>query len=92
MTIEGDKIRIQFDHVGSGLVALDDRPLSWFTIAGQNRTFYKAKAEISGDSVLVWSDRVRQPIAVRLGWYQLATPNLGNKEGLPASPFRTDRW
>jgi sialate O-acetylesterase len=92
MTVEGNKIRIQFDNLGSGLIALDDRSLSWFTIAGQDRTFYKAKAEISGDSVLVWSDRVSQPVAVRLGWHQLATPNLGNKEGLPASPFRTDRW
>jgi sialate O-acetylesterase len=92
MAIEGNKIRIRFDHVGSGLIALDDRPLSWFTIADQNRTFYKAKAEINGDTVLVWSEKVTQPVAVRLGWHQLATPNLGNKEGLPASPFRTDRW
>ena len=92
MSFEGNKIRIQFDYVGSGLISLDDQPLSWFTIAGSDRTFYKARAEISGDSVLVWSERVFEPVAVRLGWHQLATPNLGNKEGLPASPFRTDRW
>ena len=92
LSVEGNKIRIQFAHVGSGLISLDDRPLSWFAIAGQDRTFYKARAEISGDSVLVWSEKVSGPVAVRFGWHQLATPNLGNKEGLPASPFRTDRW
>jgi sialate O-acetylesterase len=92
MDVEESKIRIRFDHVGSGLIALDDRSLSWFSIAGQDRTFYKARAEISGETVLVWSERVSEPVAVRMGWHQLATPNLGNKEGLPASPFRTDRW
>jgi sialate O-acetylesterase len=92
LSVEGNKARIRFDHVGSGLIALDDRPLSWFAIAGQDRTFYKARAEISGDSVLVWSEKVPAPVAVRFGWHQHATPNLGNKEGLPASPFRTDRW
>jgi sialate O-acetylesterase len=92
MTVEENKIRIQFNHVGSGLISLDDQPLSWFAIAGQDRTFYKARAEINQDSVLVWSEKVSEPMAVRFGWHQLATPNLGNKEGLPASPFRTDRW
>ncbi len=92
MSIEGNKIRIQFDHVGSGLISLDDQPLSWFEIAGQDRTFAKARAKISGDAVLVWNERISEPVAVRFGWHQLATPNLGNKEGLPASPFRTDRW
>lgn len=92
MAVEGDKIRIRFDHTGSGLISVDDRPLTWFTIAGENHIFYKARAEIDGDSVLVWSENVSKPVAVRLGWHQLATPNLGNKEGLPASPFRTDRW
>ena len=91
MSVEGKKIRIQFDHVGSGLISLDDQPLSWFEIASQDRTFTKARAEISNNSVLVWNDRIYEPVAVRLGWHQLATPNLGNKEGLPASPFRTDR-
>jgi len=92
MTVEGNKIRIRFDHVGGGLISLDDRSLSWFEIAGTNKTFAKARAEISGDSVLVWSERVSEPVAVRFGWHQLATPNLGNMEALPASPFRTDRW
>jgi sialate O-acetylesterase len=92
MNVEEDKIRIRCDHVGSGLISLDNRPLTWFEIAGQDRIFYKARAEIYGDSVLVWSERVAEPVAVRFGWHQLAEPNLGNREGLPASPFRTDRW
>lgn len=92
MSVEGNKVRIQFKHAGSGLISLDDRPLSWFEIAGENRTFYKGRAEIDGNSVVVWSEKVATPVAVRFGWDQLATPNLANKEGLPASPFRTDRW
>jgi sialate O-acetylesterase len=92
MTQEGQKIRIEFDHVGGGLISLDDKPLTWFEIAGQDNIFFKARAEINGNSVLVWNDRIAEPVAVRMGWHQLATPNLGNREGLPASPFRTDRW
>ncbi len=92
MSVEGDKIRIEFEHVGRGLISLDGRSLTWFEVAGKDRTFYKAKAEINGNSVLVWSEKVVDPVAVRFGWHQLAEPNLGNKEGLPASPFRTDRW
>jgi sialate O-acetylesterase len=91
MAVEGNKIRIRFQHVGNGLISLDDQPLTWFTIAGQDRTFFKAQVAIRGDSVLVWSEKVSVPEAVRFGWHQLATPNLGNSEGLPASPFRTDR-
>jgi sialate O-acetylesterase len=92
MAVEGEKIRILFDHVGSGLISLDHRPLTWFEIAGKDRSFFKARAEIDKASVLVWSERVAEPVAVRFGWHQSAEPNLGNREGLPASPFRTDRW
>lgn len=92
MAVEERKIRILFDHVGSGLISLDDQPLTWFEIAGPDRVFYKAQAEIDGGAAVVWSEKVSEPVAVRFGWFQLATPNLGNKEGLPASPFRTDRW
>lgn len=92
MAVEGNKIRIVFEQVGGGLISLDENPLTWFEVAGRERTFYRAKAEIDGDSVLVWNERISNPVAVRFGWHQLAEPNLGNKEGLPASPFRTDRW
>jgi sialate O-acetylesterase len=92
MTVQGGRARLSFDHVGGGLVSNDGQPLKWFEIAGEDRIFYKAEAEISGDTVVVWSPRVLSPQAVRFGWHQLALPNLANKEGLPASPFRTDRW
>ncbi len=92
MTIEGSLARLSFDHTGGGLISNDGRSLSWFEIAGDDRIFYKAIAEIAGDSVVVRSPRVPSPIAVRFGWHQLAVPNLANREGLPASPFRTDRW
>ena len=91
MKVEGDRAKISFDHTGGGLIANDGRPLTWFEAAGADRVFYKAEAEISGDAVVVRSPRVAVPAAVRFGWHQLAVPNLANKEGLPASPFRTDR-
>jgi len=92
LKVEGAKIRLTFDHVGGGLVSRDGKPLNWFTIAGADKTFVPAKAEIDGDTVVVQADAVAQPVAVRFGWDQTAEPNLSNKAGLPASPFRTDKW
>jgi sialate O-acetylesterase len=92
MIVDGNLARLAFDHVGGGLISNDGQPLKWFEIAGEDRVFYKAEAEIAGDTVVVWSPRVAAPKAVRFGWHQLAVPNLANTEGLPASPFRTDRW
>jgi sialate O-acetylesterase len=92
MTIEGDKARIAFDDTGGGLVTNDGQPPTWFEMAGDDHIFYRAEAEISGDTVVVRSPKVAVPKAVRFGWSQLAIPNLANKEGLPAAPFRTDRW
>ena len=92
MAVEGDKVRLQFDHRGSGLAARDGKALTDFTIAGDDKKFVPAVATIDGDSVVVHSDQVAKPVAVRYAWHDTATPNLSNKEGLPASPFRTDRW
>lgn len=91
MKVEGNKIRVSFDHVGGGLVSRDGKPLSWFTIAGEDKKFVEAKAEIDGNVVVVSAEGVAQPVAVRFGWHQEAEPNLSNKDGLPASPFRTDK-
>ncbi len=91
MSIQGTTIRIGFDHVGTGLTSSDGKPLTWFEIAGPDKKFVKAKAEISGSAVLVYSDDTIKPVAVRFGWHQEAAPNLINKGGLPASPFRTDQ-
>jgi sialate O-acetylesterase len=88
--IEGDKIVIQFTEVGSGLVSHDGEALSQFAIAGEDKKFVWAQARIEGDSVVVWSDKVPQPKYVRYAWADNPfDPNLYNKEGLPASPFRT---
>ena len=92
MKIEGGKIVLSFDHVGGGLVARDGKPLNHFQIAAADKAFLPAEAVIEGDTVVVSCDAVKAPLAVRFGWHQLAEPNLMNKEGLPASPFRTDRW
>lgn len=92
MKIEGGSIHLSFDHVGSGLAARGDEALSWFTIAGENQEFVDAVAVIDGDTVVVSSDEVDAPVAIRFGWDRTAEPNLMNKEGLPASPFRTDSW
>jgi sialate O-acetylesterase len=91
MKVEGSKVRITFDHTGGGLASRDGKPLSSFTIAGDDKTFVEAKAEIDGDAVVVSAESVAKPDAVRFGWHQEAEPNLSNTEGLPASPFRTDK-
>lgn len=88
MAVEGDSIRLNFEHVGSGLVSRDGKPLSWFFVAGRDNIFVEADARIDGDTVVVSSPTVAEPVAVRFGWHEEAEPNLSNKEGLPASPFR----
>lgn len=90
--VEGNAIRVRFEHVGSGLVSRDGKPLNWFTVAGEDRKFVDAVATIDGDSVVVSAESVPNPVAVRFGWDQLAQPNLMNQEGRPAAPFRTDDW
>jgi sialate O-acetylesterase len=91
MAIEGSKIRLRFDHTGSGLASRDKKPLDWFLIAGENGRFVKAQAEIDGNTIVVSSDAIAKPTAARFAWHQEAVPNLINKEGLPAGPFRTNR-
>ena len=90
MAIEGNKAVLQFGQVGGGLVAKGGE-LKEFAVAGKDKKFVWARAEIQGDAVVVWSDSIAQPTAVRYGWAENPQwANLYNKEGLPASPFRTD--
>jgi sialate O-acetylesterase len=89
MEVKDGKAILHFKHVGKGLEAKDG-PLQGFTIAGSDHKFYNAKAEIQGDTVLVSCDKVAEPVAVRYGWANCPVVNLWNKDGLPASPFRTD--
>ena len=87
--IDGDSIRVTFKHA-AGLTSSDGKPLSWFTIAGEDMRFVDADARVDGDSVIVRSSEVKHPVAVRFGWDQIAQPNLVNAAGLPAICFRTD--
>ena len=102
--IEGGSIRLSFDHVGKGLMIgkktgleptaeLKDGKLAHFSIAGEDKKWVWAEATIDGDTVVVKSADVPKPVAVRYGFtMNPAKANLYNKEGIPASPFRTDSW
>ncbi len=94
LTARGDTLVIAFENVGSGLVTHpSDASPGAFAIAGADRKFVWANARIAGNTVRVWSDRVRAPAAVRYAWSNFPLhANLYNREGLPAAPFRTDRW
>jgi sialate O-acetylesterase len=89
MTVEGNKAVLSFTHVGKGLEAKGEK-LEGFRMAGEDKVFHDAKAEIKGDKVVVTCDQVDKPVAVRYGWTNFPIVNLFNKDGLPASPFRTD--
>lgn len=89
---DGNKIIISFSNTGSGLISNDGEELKQFAIAGADKKFVWANAVIEGDKVVVWSDTVTDPMYVRYAWADNPDgANLFNKEGLPASPFRTDK-
>lgn len=90
--VDGDRIRLSFDHIGEGLKTRDGKPLTEFEISGSDGNFVDAVAKIDGDVVVVSSDQVSNPVHVQFGWHKLANPNLVNSAGLPASPFQTDNW
>lgn len=90
MSVAGNKITLEFDHVGSGLTTRDGKAPDWFTIKNKNGKFGKAKAVIEGDKIVIVHDQFSQPVSLRFGWDEGAMPNLMNKEGLPAVPFRTE--
>jgi sialate O-acetylesterase len=104
LAIEGNQARVRFDGIGDGLMigkksgrapVVEDGgvPLRRFAIAGADRQWHSAAATIDGDSIVVHSPAVSQPVAVRYAFS--ANPdgaNLYNRNGLPASPFRTDDW
>jgi sialate O-acetylesterase len=89
MKVEGNEAILSFDHVGSGLTARGGA-LTGFWSAGPDKKFIPAVAEIRGDTVVVTNNHVTTPVAVRYGWADYPVVNLWNKDGLPASPFRTD--
>ena len=91
MKNNGDKITLSFKHTGGGLEAKGGE-LKGFLIAGDDKIWHEAKAEIKGKTVMVSSSEVAKPVAVRYAWAKFPTCNLYNKEGLPAVSFRTDDW
>ncbi len=91
MKVEGNRIRVSFTGTGSGLVARGGA-LRRFAVAGKDGVFRWAKAEIDGDTVVVSSPEVPEPVAVRYAWdNNPIDANLFNREGFPASGFRSDR-
>ncbi|MGV7206865.1 sialate O-acetylesterase [Oxalobacteraceae bacterium A2-2] len=90
LAVQGNEAVLSFDHA-AGLAARDNKPLSWFDIAGADGRYYPGSAAIRGDTVVVSSPDVPQPVAVRFAWDEAARPNLVNGAGLPAFPFRSRR-
>lgn len=91
--VDGDKVHVKFTHVGQGLVAAQSEKLQGFQLAGEDKKFYWADATIDGDTVVLHSDKVSKPVAVRYAWASsIPWANLFNKDGLPAQTFRTDSW
>jgi len=88
------RVIIEFENVGGGLVSrAGDAPLTGFAIAGDDHQFVWADAKVEKNRVVVWSDRVPRPVAVRYLWTNSpVAPALYNREGLPVAPFRTDAW
>ncbi len=93
MKIDGNKITLTFNHVGSRLYTFDvDKPRG-FTIAGTDQVFHPAEAVIIDENrIEVWSDQVPDPVAVRYAWANNPVCNVYSREGLPLTPFRTDTW
>ncbi|MGV6946741.1 sialate O-acetylesterase [Sphingobacterium kyonggiense] len=89
--IEGNKIRIRFNNL-NGKLKVEGSDITEIYIAGQDQKFYPGKGKIEGNELIVSSDQVKKPIAVRFGFSNTAMPNLFNENRLPVAPFRTDDW
>jgi sialate O-acetylesterase len=90
-TVRGSEIVLTFKHTDGGLVAPGGE-LKGFVVAGEDRQWHSARARIDGETVVVASPDVKQPVAARYAWENLPACNLYNGGGLPATPFRTDDW
>ncbi|GAB3010841.1 sialate O-acetylesterase [uncultured Cyclobacterium sp.] len=94
MEIQGNQIRISFDHIGSGLVVNDKYGyVKGFAVAGADKEFHWVTGKQDGDQIVLETGDIKNPVAVRYGWADNPDDvNVYNKEGLPANPFRTDDW
>ncbi|MCX6319004.1 MAG: sialate O-acetylesterase [Bacteroidetes bacterium] len=92
VTRDSNRLVILFKETGSGLVTRDGGEPAELAIAGADKQFVWARASIEGNKLIVWNDSVPDPVYIRYAWADNpVNPNLYNKEGLPASPFRTDQ-
>jgi sialate O-acetylesterase len=89
MAIDGNKVVLTFDHA-EGLVGRGGAVVNGFTICGEDKYFYPAKAVVREGKVIVSCEKVEKPVAVRYGWNNFPVCSLSNKANIPASPFRTD--
>lgn len=94
MEVAGRTVKVFFKPatIGKGLTTNNGAPPDHFFVAGKDQQFYKATARIEGDHVILQSPDVAEPVAVRYAFTNYPTTNFGNKDGLPAVPFRTDNW
>jgi sialate O-acetylesterase len=95
VSFSGNQANVNFTEVANGLKSKHGREIQGFTIAGEDKIFFPANAQINSDksSIRVWSNNVLEPVAVRYAWANYpAEANLVNSDDLPASPFRTDTW
>lgn len=92
MTIAGGTIRLRFRNVGEGLVSRSGDQLKGFSVAGSDRRFIAAEARLEGNEVIVSSEDVSEPVAVRYAWVNAPTVSLYDRTGMPVAPFRTDDW
>ena len=90
-TIVNGKVHVHFKNLHGGLRVKGDKP-GGFAIAGADRKFVWADARVEGDEVVLWSEHIPQPVAVRFACIQFCKANLFNAADLPALPFRTDDW
>ncbi len=90
LDVVGTEARLSFEH-GGGLALSNSAPAA-FTVAGPDRVFHPASSRIDGETVVVWSERVAEPVSVRYGWGAADQGTLINGAGLPAPSFRTDDW
>ena len=90
--ISGNAITVSFKHANGGLKSIPGSPLTGFQIAAADQQWKPAEAKIVGETVVVSSPEVAQPVAIRYAWKDWPDYSLANGAGLPASPFRTDDW
>ena len=91
MDIEGDKVTLRFSNA-EGLTTTEGNAPAGFIIAGEDKRFFLADAELDGETIILTNANVKKPVAVRYAWADYPVVNLVNGEGLPAVPFRTDNW